>query len=456
MLMLLSWVRASEAPAFKSAENQGGSRPAIAAVFGVFPHPPNGVIKVCQDSRQECIMDGFEMNPEIAYVTPTVIKWARERVGLNRDELAAKMAGGVTGDHIKAWETEGQAHPTFAQAETFAEKVKIPFLLLFLSKPPSDELPLPDLRTIKGVKPSKPSPDFLQVITDVTLKQQWYREYQVANGHAKLDFVGNFSINGTRRVADAIRDKLTIDDDLRMECRNWEQFLTKLVRLAESLGIIVMRSSVVGNDNTRKLNVAEFRGFAISDDFAPVVFINSRDAKAAQIFTLAHELAHLWLGANGISNPDPRKQAEDFTDNVERFCNAVAAELLVPADEFQSLWESRREVFTNIRAITRHFKVSSIVAIIRARDLTRLTVSEAAKLINAEYERYRSMSKREEPKEGEGNFWKTFNARNGRLLVDSVTAAIRGNAVTYTDAASILSVKVATIEKYTAKTSKHQ
>ncbi|HMM61712.1 MAG TPA: ImmA/IrrE family metallo-endopeptidase, partial [Candidatus Rifleibacterium sp.] len=88
----------------------------------------------------------------------------------------------------------------------------------------------------------------------------------------------------------------------RGEAANWESFFNILVERSEQAGIIILRSGKVGNNTHRTLDVKEFRGFVIYDELAPFIFINGADAKAAQIFTLVHELAHVWLGASGVSN----------------------------------------------------------------------------------------------------------------------------------------------------------
>src|SRR5688572_2665865 len=124
---------------------------------------------------------------------------------------------------------------------------------------------------------------------------------------------------------------------LRHEAKSWSDYASKLSANAEEAGVLVMRSSVVGHATKKKVSKKEFQGFAIADSLAPLVFVNSDDFKSAQIFTLAHELAHIWIGASAISNPDPVDVAKNLPASVnktELFCNRVAAEVLVPEAEF--------------------------------------------------------------------------------------------------------------------------
>src|SRR5687768_18610267 len=120
-----------------------------------------------------------------------------------------------------------------------------------------------------------------------------------------------------------MRQALNFDVEERRQLPTWTDARRRFIELADEMGIMVMCSGVVLNNNTRRLDPDEFRGFALADDLAPLVFINGSDTKAAQMFTLAHELAHIWLGQSAVSDA----QASQFSDNaVERWCNQVAAE----------------------------------------------------------------------------------------------------------------------------------
>ena len=204
-----------------------------------------------------------------ALVTPNVMTWARQRRGMEVADLASKL--NVKPEAIDAWET-GEKRPTFRQAQRIAQALYVPFGYLYMSEPPIEELPLPDFRTTPSQSPRKPSPDLLDLLNDVMGKQQWFRGYRESEGAEALPFVGRFeSTDPAEEVAGDIRTVIDVNS-ARSRAANWEGFMRELTRNAERLGIMAMRSGVVGNNNYRPLNVEEFRGFSISDRIAPLVF----------------------------------------------------------------------------------------------------------------------------------------------------------------------------------------
>lgn len=386
-----------------------------------------------------------------APITPDVLLWARKRSGLTHEELSKNFE---PVEKLQSWEI-GTSSPTLTQAETLANKLKIPLLVLFLPGPPQEHVPIQDLRTVSGLIPRKPSPEFLDVVNDAVVRQRWYREELETAGARQLPFVGLYrpTPDSVLNVAEAVRTTLQLDERLRLETNSWSEFLVRLVQRAEEAGILVMRSSVVRNDNTRKLKVEEFRGFAISDPIAPLVFINTRDPKAAQIFTLAHELSHIWFGSTGVSNVDPRRALQQAGVALEQYCNAVAAELLVPARDFQRKWDPRKKTEVNVQFVASFYRVSSLVALRRAHDLGRISSEEFFQRVNQEYDRFRKTEEREAEKEEarSGNFWNLFTMRNSQKFTDSVVVAAQEGRVPYIFAGSLLGVKASTLDAYYAK-----
>ena len=375
-----------------------------------------------------------------ALITPDVLTWARKRSGLDSGQLAHKL--NVKPEAVMAWEG-AESRPTFRQAQRLAQSLHVPFGYLFLTEPPVQELPLPDLRTLPGSQPGEPSPNFLDLIYDTMNKQQWFREYRESEGVEELPFVGRFTVsNAPETVAADIRDIVAVDE-ARSRASNWEGFLRELTRSVEELGVMVLRSGVVRNDTHRPLDVEEFRGFAIADEVAPLIFINGRDFRGAQIFTLAHELAHIWVGEAGVSNPDYSMRSADQERDVERFCNRVAAETLVPARDFRHRWDQLDDTpEATLRFLARHYRVSSMVVLRQAYDLD---------LIPAElyWEGYRQSVARATNADSTtvsgGNFHYTLTARNGTWFTSAVITSVADGSLLYREAADLLNVHPKTL-----------
>ena len=254
-------------------------------------------------------------------VNPVLLRWARERAGLSVDALVARFP------KVGAWES-GEAHPTLKQLERFAKATFTPIGFLFLEKPPVERVPIPDFRTVAGAAPVRPSPDLLDMVYLCQQRQVWYHDFARSEGAWPLPFVGSAGV-GDDEVATAtkIRRVLGFDVEQRRRLPTWTDALRLFVRQADEAGILTMVSGVVGGSNRRGLDPDEFRGFALADPIAPLVFINGADTKAAQMFTLAHELAHVWLGESGVSDA---RAVDVPNQEIERWCNRVAAEVLAP------------------------------------------------------------------------------------------------------------------------------
>lgn len=374
-----------------------------------------------------------------ALVTPQVIEWARQRYHLAIDTAAEKLK--IKPGKLEAWE-KGDERPTFRQAQHLAQKLRIPFGYLFLSAPPEEKLPLPDLRIVAGTQPHPPSPDFSDLLNDVLRKQEWYREYQESEGAQPVPFIGSFTLSSSPEIiAVDIRDTLGINDKMRQESENWELFLRDFIQRAESAGVLVLRSGIVGNNTYRKLNVEEFRGFAISDDLAPVVFINGQDAKAAQIFTLAHELAHLWIGESGISNPDYRKRSSQQQHLIDRFCDQAAAETLLPKQDLLYHWQDNKPLQDSLQALAARYRVSEFVVLRRAYEIEKITADD----YHTQYQELLADHKRRKSKKGGGNFYLNLLARNSNTLTITLLVATAEGRVSHRDTARLLNVKVKTL-----------
>jgi Zn-dependent peptidase ImmA (M78 family)/DNA-binding XRE family transcriptional regulator len=389
------------------------------------------------------------MPTQQAYITPSVLKWARQRCSLSIEQAAAKVP--TSSEQLASWEHgESESKPTLRQAQKLAHILHVPFGYLFLSSPPSETVPLPDLRTVADDQRNSFSPDFLELLNDVLLKQQWIREFRETELYQHLEFVGRFTSHDSEsNIASDMSRVLGINDGFREVATNWKDFLARLITNVENLGVLVLRSGIVKNDTHRKLSVDEFRGFVIKDELAPLVFINGNDSRAAQIFTLIHELAHLWIGQSGISNLDLGNRQLSASQNIERFCNRVAAEVLVPESSFQLEWQGNARISDNLARLIRIYRVSSLVILRRALDLGKLTWPKYLVHYQEEKEKYQRRETRAES--SGGNFYATLGSRNSKQLIRAVLSQTFEGRLLHRDAARLLSVKVEKLGRVAAE-----
>lgn len=386
---------------------------------------------------------------EHAFITGGVLTWARERDGWSQEKLASEF--GVSSDDISRWE-KGIDFPPFGKAQELAKFLKIPFGYLFLSQVPQEHPQIPDLRTIDGRR-ARPSPDFIDLLNDIFVKHDWYREYVRDAGAKPVPFVGKYAPSPKiEEVVGDIRDRID-PRRLRRAAPNVQEYLRLLVERSEELRVLVMRGGVVRGNTRRGLSVNEFRGFAISDKLAPLIFINGKDAHAAQVFTLAHELVHLWIGQSGISNPDLTAPDSDaHAARIERFCNRAAAELLVPEREFHDEWRGLSlDSEARVEQLSKRFKVSFPVILRRALELGTISRTSFFHMLSDYQERVDERDRQDEDS-GEssssgGNFYNTFFAANSKRFVRAVAAAVSSGTVSSIEAARLLNVRTAVLNK---------
>lgn len=369
-----------------------------------------------------------------ARINPDILSWARERAQLSISALASKLK--VPEDKIDAWE-RGEKQPTFKQAQTFAARTHVPFGYLYLRQPPKETLPLPDLRTVDGQAPNRLSSELIEMVQIVLRRQEWFAEYLRDQGIERNPHVGRFSAKSD--IMAVVRDmRHALGVPTHPERGNWEDYLRGLIRKIEDAGVLVMRQGYIRH-HTRPLSVKEFRGFAISDSLAPVIFINQADAPAARLFTLIHELAHIWIGKSGISDASP-----DTHRKEERFCNAVAAEFLVPETEFQSHWRMLDDWRDNLSALEAHFRVSTWVVARRALTLGKISLENYRTYVDELQEQYRNREK----SEGGPTFYRTQKGQISEKFSRALVSEALSGRVLLRDAGSLLNMKPNQITVY--------
>ena len=372
-----------------------------------------------------------------APVNPGLLRWGRERNGMAQEDLTAKFK------KLPEWES-GETQPTLRQLEAFARAVHVPFGYLFLSEPPDERLPIADFRTVPGTVRINASPDLIDTLYAMQRRQAWLRQHLVENEAEPLDFVASARLaDDPHAVGREIRRALGLDDGWA-GVHTWQAAVNELRHKIDQLGVMAVINGVVGNNTHRRLSVSEFRGFALADPYAPLVFVNGADAKSAQMFTLAHELAHVWLGEGGVSGFENLLPGGA---DVEEWCNRAAAECLVPAGELREHWGQAKRKRHPFEDLGRSFKVSPVVAARRAMDLKLIERSTFFEF----YERYTKQEHRGAAHSSGGDFYNNQNARVGKFFATYVIAAAMQGEIGFGEAYELTGLKGGTFQDYAGR-----
>jgi len=370
-----------------------------------------------------------EVRPNINMLT-----WAINRAGYELREFTVRFP------KVQEWLT-GSTSPTLKQLEDFSHRVHLPFGYLFLDQPPQEGLSFPFFRT-GGKQTDNVGLNIYDTILLIQKRQDWLVEYLTDNEFAPLSFVGSYAgRTDPMNIVSDMRRILGLEPNWASRQRNWTDALEYLSVKVESAGIMMVFNSVVENNNHRPIEVEECRGFVLVDRYAPFMFINAADGKAAQMFTIAHELAHIWIGKSAGFDMQRLLPAND---PLEKLCDQVAAEFLVPTESFLQLWATH----PNISTMARYFKVSPIVLARRALDTGKITEP----IFFQWYQQYQAELKaKKESNAGGGDFYATQKKRLGLRYAAFVDRAVREKQLLYRDAYRLTGLKGDTYQNFVTK-----
>jgi Zn-dependent peptidase ImmA (M78 family)/transcriptional regulator with XRE-family HTH domain len=380
---------------------------------------------------------------ERANINPVILKWARETAKISTEIAASKAS--VDLDKLLEWE-DGTSQPTIRQAQKLAKDYKRPFALFFLPEPPTDFQPLKDFR--KKKQPIGTASTF--IIRELRQKQEWMRDFFIENGEAKLPFVGKFTLSDDpAKVASDILHILQIDPNNYKTDKPYKEWIAK----AEATGIFISRTSFIHSKLT--LDSDEMQGFAIADEYAPFIFINSDDWDSPQLFTLVHELAHIWIAESGISNDIfPKPKATHDSEPVEYFCNEVAASALLPYQIIKKIDPLLFHSPERLYKTSKNFGVSSLALLVRGYNLGLISLEkyrEVKNVLDREFEKYieKETAKKIANKEKEGgpNYYLLLANKNGKLFTQTVIDAFKGGFIQPTQASSLLNTSITKFPK---------
>jgi Zn-dependent peptidase ImmA (M78 family) len=389
---------------------------------------------------------------ETAQINPRILSWARETAGLSVEEAAEKLglkdtAKATAVEKLTALEN-GNPEPSMSTLQKAASVYRRPLITFFMSNPPARAERGEDFRTSpSGSKRENAMLDAL--VRNIRARQEMLREVLEDEEEAdELEFIGSASIRkGAAAVVRSIRSVLRVEPESQQKCANPAALFNMLRSAAEQVGIYVLLLGDVGSHHS---DVSEdiFRGFALADKVAPFVVINDNDAVVARSFTLMHEIAHLWIGESGISGP----LQETPTNAIERFCNDVAGDFLLPFDgtEGDRLNDESdmRDVQDAVSDVAAKWNVSQPAVAYKFVRIGWITAETASMLFRMYADRWRRDRQGQRSDRGDAggpSFYMVRRHRLGARMLSTIRRAIQNETLTYTRAGAILGVGPASV-----------
>lgn len=361
-------------------------------------------------------------------VAPRLLEWAIHRSGRGMPYLVQRFP------RLAEW-MRGTQRPTLRQLETFADATYTPVGYLFLNEPPDEVMPLPDFRTVGDAAIESASANLLDTIYQCQIRQDWYRGWAAAQQADPLPFVASITIDSRPTDAAAlIRETVRFPIPASRQFASWTAAVTGLADALGDAGVLVMINGVVGTNTSRALDPDEFRGFTVADPLAPLIFVNGADTKSAQLFTLAHEAAHVWIGVSGVGNDQPGGGPGHA---VERWCSSVAAEFLVPLEDFRLAFNHRLPRVGEVQRAARRYRVSTLVILSRAFDAGFIDWDSYRNEFDEERARLREIPR----SSSGGNFYAALSARVGKPFLKALLSNTVAGDTLYSDAFRMLGIK---------------
>lgn len=356
-------------------------------------------------------------------IEPAILEWVQNQVNIDNIKQSLKV-------NFLKW-LSGEKEPTFRQLEDLSKVTHIPLGYFFLDTPPIEDKTLIEFRTIDSVELLNPSRDLLDTITEMENLQTWMANHLEQDGFEKLMYVGAMKKNDTvEEVASDIRDKLSLTINWFEEFDNaWDSFKGIRTKL-ETIGIIVMMNGIVGANTHRALNIDEFRAFTLVDDIAPLIFINSNDSNGGRLFSLLHEITHIWYGINSLFNDNSTGKSN--IKELEVKCNAIAAELLVPNSVFVRKWKRSvsNNIVDNVKELSRFFNCGTTIIARRAFDNGFITKNEYIEIARSAIESFK-LSK-SNIKSG-GDYYNTALTRIDKRVLNAMYDSAYGGRASFTE-----------------------
>ncbi|EMW5623512.1 ImmA/IrrE family metallo-endopeptidase [Enterococcus faecalis] len=364
-------------------------------------------------------------------VNPKIIQWAIQSSGKNIIQISQKFS------KINEW-TSKECELSVSELNKLSKELRIPFGYFFLKNPPVEDIKLLKYRTIDNEEHTRPSRNLIDTIKYMETRQDFMKETLIEDGFLPLNFVGSASIkDDVEELSEKIIAKLGVTRDWNKKGKDTFNILKNAV---SELGIMVMQNGVVGNNNSRPLDISEFRAFVLIDEYVPLIFLNAKDSFNAKIFSLCHELVHIWLGIDELYNDSFNNKENILNEKLENFCNKVAAEMLLPRKLLINIYKINQDPYTNIKEISSRINVSDLVVCVKIKQekyIDNKTFQEIYKILLQEM----NDNLLNKEKGSGGNYYNTSKSRLDANFVHSVNRKAKEGKILYSEAYNLVGAK---------------
>jgi Zn-dependent peptidase ImmA (M78 family) len=357
-------------------------------------------------------------------ITPSIVRWARERAGYSLEVLAADFS------HIIEWE-EGEGGPSYPQLERLADKLKVPIAVFFFPAPPATPPIEETFRTLPDAVLSSLPPKVRLLLRKAKAFQ--INVAELCNGRNPAEQLISrelsFSVRGSiPQMAASVREFLGIGLQEQFGWANDDIALRKWRSALEAAGVFVFKDSFQAPD---------FSGFCLTDAEFPLIYVNNNCAKTRQAFTLFHELAHLLFSTSGIDSQAELQTRPGQASQIEVICNQFAAEFLMPARAFDDARNGLPATEASAEALATMFKVS--------RETVFRRFLDAGEISQAVYETAANRWAAGQREGSGGDYYRTKLAYLGRQYIGLALGAFHQNRITQKQLADYLDVKTRNI-----------
>ena len=346
-------------------------------------------------------------------------------------------------DTLISWRNKTKV-PTYNQILDISRATGIPLGYFFLKTPPKEDLSFVNYRTVKSIELENPSRELKTIMLDMELIQDWLHSQLISDGEDKNCYVNSLKdIEDVIEIATTIRKELNISENWYKTIKNSEEAFKFLRNAISNSGIAVMVNGIVRNNTSKPLSINEFRAFALIDEYAPLIFINSNDSINGRIFSLLHEYVHIGLGENSLYND--RCSCTFDVQATETICNKVAAEILVPQEDFIKKWEfaaeAEQDPMNIIRKLTKYFICGMTVIARKALDNNFISHEKYHYIAQSAVANYKKAKSRG------GDFYRTLNSKIDSNFLNYLFSRVDQGKTLYTEAYRLTNTNRETFNK---------